>query len=241
MEPGSTLTIRGGSWGAFTYLALPGGIDIAPVMGSRSTHMRSKLGGFNGRMLASGDLLVPAAAAHDRDEAVIEAPWLAQDTSPVPAIPGPQDDYFSTETLELFFSAASTLTPAADRMAYKFSGPDLPHVQDFNIVTDGVALGAIQIAGDGQPIVQMADRASVGGYPKIAHIARVAIGRLAQLRPGETCHFTRLDAESARDALLALEDAVATTPDWLRPLKRVPTTESLLATNLIGGVIDGRF
>ncbi|MGD0635340.1 MAG: biotin-dependent carboxyltransferase family protein [Beijerinckiaceae bacterium] len=241
LQPGGILTARAGAWGSFSYLAVPGGVDVPEVMGSRSTHMRSNLGGMNGRMLTPGDLLLPAQPAGTRgDEAVIGAAWLAQDFTPIRAVPGPQDDYFGPEALAVFFGEPFVLTPAADRMAYKFTGPRIAHIRDFNIVTDGVALGAVQIAGDGQPLVQMADRAPTGGYAKIAHVARADIGRLAQLRPGESCHFIKVSSEEARAALLALEDQVNGTPSFLQPLKRIPTTETLLAANLIGGVTDGR-
>lgn len=241
LQPGETLSARAGAWGGFTYIAVSGGFDIPEVMGSRATHMRSSVGGLNGRMLAAGDLLLPAGDdSGDGTDAVITAPWLAPPEEPVLVVLGPQDDHFTPEALALLGEAAFTLTPAADRMAYKFSGPRLTHRIDFNIVTDGVALGAVQVAGDGQPMVQMADRASVGGYPKIAHIARASIGQLAQLRPGQPCRFKPVPADEARDILLALEDRVALTQDYMQPLKRVPTTESLLAVNLIGGVTDGR-
>jgi biotin-dependent carboxylase-like uncharacterized protein len=241
LQPGGILTARAGAWGNFSYLALPGGIDVPEVMGSRSTHVRSNLGGLNGRMLAPGDLLLPAQPAGTRGgEAIVDAPWLTRDFTPIRAVAGPQDDYFGPKALAVFFGAPFVLTPAADRMAYKFAGPRIAHILDFNIVTDGVALGAVQIAGDGQPIVQMADRAPTGGYAKIAHIARADIGRLAQLRPGESCHFMNVSPDKARAALLALEDQVSGTSSFLQPLKRIPTTESLLAANLIGGVTDGR-
>jgi len=246
LQPGVVLTAKAGTWGSFAYLAVRGGIDVPKVMGSRSTHMRSNLGGMNGRMLAAGDLLVPARlVGPPSDEAAIEAPWLAKHFEPareltlIRAIAGPQDDYFGPEALAIFFGEPFVLTPAADRMAYKFTGPRIAHARDFNIVTDGVAFGAVQIAGDAQPIVQMADRAPTGGYAKIAHVARADIGRLAQLRPGESCRFTRVGADEARAALLALEDQIKGTGSFLPPLKRIPTTESLLAANLIGGVTDG--
>ncbi|MDR3462791.1 MAG: biotin-dependent carboxyltransferase family protein [Beijerinckiaceae bacterium] len=246
LRPGGVLTAKAGARGSFAYLAVRGGVDVPEVMGSRSTHMRSSLGGMNGRMLAAGDLLVPAQLSGPASaEGAVEAPWLANHFEPVReltlirAVAGPQDDYFGSEALAIFFGEPFVLTPAADRMAYKFAGPRIAHVRDFNIVTDGVALGAVQIAGDGQPIVQMADRAPTGGYAKIAHVARADIGRLAQLRPGESCRFARVGVDEARAALLALEDDVFATDSTIRPLTRSPTTESLLATNLIGGVTDG--
>jgi biotin-dependent carboxylase-like uncharacterized protein len=241
LAPGATLAARAGSWGAFTYLAVAGGIDVPLVLGSRATHTRSALGGLDGRMLAPGDTLASGQAVTPAgEEAAIEAPWLARAADPIRVVLGPQDDYFEHEALALFLEASFALSPVADRMAYKFTGPRVAHARDFNIVSDGVALGAIQVAGDGQPMVLMADRQPTGGYPKIAHVARVDISRLAQLRPGETCRFRAVAPAEAAAALRALEDAVADTPGLCVPLRRVPTTALLLAVNLIGGVVDGR-
>ena len=239
LRPGALLRARAGGWGAFAYLAVSGGFTVPLVMGSRATHTRSRLGGLDGRMLTSGDRLPVGPPAASLPDAAIEAPWLAQTDAPIQVVLGPQDDHFTDAALAVFAAAPFTLTPAADRMAYRFAGPPLAHSGDFNIVSDGVALGAIQVAGDGQILVLMADRQPTGGYPKIAHVGRADIGRLAQLRPGDTCRFQIVDAETARTALLALEDQLARGPTLAR-LTRVPTAETLLAANLIGGVVDGR-
>ncbi len=239
LAPGQRLRARAGAWGSFAICAVPGGIAVPEIMRSRATHTRSGLGGLKGRTLRAGDVLITGAAPGVMDDVAIEAAWLARSEAPIRVVLGPQDDHFTADTIAAFAEATFTLTQAADRMAYKFDGPAVPHAKDFNIVSDGVALGAIQIAGDGQPLVLMADRQPTGGYAKIAHVCRADIGRLAQLRPGETCRFQPVDVASARTALLALEDAIAGTATWLTPLRRIPDAAQLLATNLIGGVTDG--
>ena len=238
VRPGETLRARAGSSGSFTYLAVPGGIDVPPVMGSRATHTRSVLGGLDGRALLAGDRLAVGGVAI-LDDGLIEAPWTEPSDGPVRVVLGPQDDYFAAEAIAGFLQATWTLTGTADRMAYKFDGPQVPHSGDFNIVSDGIALGAVQIAGDGKPMVLMADRQPTGGYTKIAHVCRADIGRLAQLRPGETLRFSAVDADTARRALLALEDRVAAQGPRLAPLRRTPDTDRLFEANLIGGVTDG--
>ncbi len=241
LQPGATLRVRAGTWGAFTYLALPGGVDVPPVMGSRATHTRSGLGGIDGRMMGPGDLLPagdPDAAAYE--DCRIEADWLGRADRPIGVVLGPQDDYFDAAALATFFAEPYTLSPVADRMAYKFTGPRVAHKSDFNIVSDGVALGALQVAGDGQPMVLMADRQPTGGYPKLGHICRADLGRLAQLRPGEACRFHAVDRDAARLALIALQDRVDAAAATCVPLLRVPTTETLLSVNLIDGVVDAR-
>jgi len=245
LQPGEHLTVRAGAYGAWCYLAVAGGFATPPEMGSRATHTRSGIGGLEGRMLRAGDLLpIGAALAPGIEtyiEARIEAPWLAQPSPlerPLRVVPGPQDDYFSDAGLATFFEAEFELTPMADRMAYRLDGPVVMHSRGFNIVSDGIALGAIQIAGDGRPLVLMADRQPTGGYPKIGHIARADIGRIAQMRPGARCRFARVGVAEARAALLALEDEIMMTRAFLRPLQAELSSERLLAANLVDGFID---
>jgi hypothetical protein len=123
-------------------------------------------------------------------------------------------------------------------MAYRFDGPDIAHAGGYDIVSDAIALGAIQIAGDKKPLVLMADRQPTGGYPKFGHVARADIGRLAQMRPGETCCFRAVSVAAARAALLRHEDEIATTQQRLCPLRRELTSEWLFEANLIGGIVD---
>src|SRR5580704_10287416 len=241
LEPGKTLAARAGDCGAFAYLAVEGGFETPITMGSRATHTRSAMGGIEGRMLRAGDIL-PAASTERPDganfEAMIDAPWLASEPDPFRVVLGPQDDYFTVETLSTFFDGQFTLTPVADRMAYRFDGPDIAHARGYDIVSDGVALGAFQIAGDKRPLVLMADRQPTGGYPKLGHVVRADIGRLAQMRPGEACRFRAASVAEARAALLRREDEIATTQQRLRPLRRALASETLLEANLVDGVVD---
>jgi biotin-dependent carboxylase-like uncharacterized protein len=241
LQPGEVLAARAGESGAFAYLAVEGGFETPVTMGSRATHTRSAMGGIDGRMLQAGDVL-PAASTERPDgasfEATIDAPWLAREPDPFRVVLGPQDDYFTVETLGAFFEGQFTLTAMADRMAYRLTGPDIAHARGYDIVSDGVALGAIQIAGDKKPLVLMADRQPTGGYPKVGHVVRADIGRLAQMRPGETCGFRAASVAEARAALLRREGEIATTLQHLRPLRRVLTSERLFEANLIDGVVD---
>ena len=240
LRPGETLRAKAGSWGQWCYLALPGGIDVPLVMGSRATHTRSGLGGLGGRVLVPGDRLMPCGGtAAVVDDAEIPAGWLKPTGAPLRVLLGPQDDHFTSEAVAAFLDTSWTLAAAADRMAYAFEGPVLQHARDFNIVSDGVALGAVQVAGNGKPLVLMADRQPTGGYAKIAHVCRADIGHLAQLRPGQSCRFISETAEKARRALIALDETLAGVPERLIPLRRAPSAERLGTSNLIGGVSDG--
>ena len=104
LQPGESLAARAGAHGAFAFLAAAGGFDTPAVMGSRATHLRSGMGGIEGRMLRAGDVLPAAAPAREPDgEALIDAPWLARDSDPFRVVLGPQDDYFTAESLSCVF------------------------------------------------------------------------------------------------------------------------------------------
>jgi biotin-dependent carboxylase-like uncharacterized protein len=241
LQPGEILAARAGESGAFAYLAVEGGFETPVIMGSRATHTRSAMGGIEGRMLREGDVL-PVASTERPDgatfEAMIDAPWLAREFDPFRVVLGPQDDYFTAETLGAFFAGQFTLTSAADRMAYRFDGPEIAHAGGYDTVSDAIALGAIQIAGDKKPLVLMADRQPTGGYPKLGHVARADISKLAQMRLGETCRFRAVSVAAARAALLRHEDEIVTTQQRLCPLRRELASERLFEANLIGGVVD---
>ena len=240
LRPGEILSAQAGPAGAWAYLGVAGGFDTPVALGSRATHTRSGIGGLDGRMLRAGDTLPVAAPAliDPADEAEIDAPWLESSTLPIRVILGPQDDYFSAAGLTSFFSETFTLTAAADRMAYRFSGAPIEHSRGYNVVSDGIALGAIQVAGDRAPLILMADRQPTGGYPKLGHVIRADIGRLAQMCPGDSRRFSAVTPDEARAALRAIECEIAATTARLRPLKRAPTTRLLLEANLIDGVAN---
>src|SRR5262249_56501708 len=160
-------------------------------------------------------------------DASIDAPWLAQQEA-LRVVLGPQDDYFTQEALSFFFASEFTLTAMADRMAYRFDGPEVTSARGYDIVSDGIALGAIQIPGDKKPLILMADRQPTGGYPKLGSVAKADIGRLAQMRPGEKCRFQMASAEEARTALLRLGEEIARAGVRLWPLPPKPTSPSLV-------------
>lgn len=224
LRPGEKLAARPVA-GAFAYLAVAGGLDTPIELGSRATHTRARMGGVEGRMLRDGDVLPLVGDEAPLGEARIAVPWLDRDPAPLRVVLGPQDDYFSYAALETFFNSEFRVTAAADRMAYRLEGPEIAHERDFNIVSDGLALGAIQIAGDKKPLVLMADHPPTGGYPKLGHVVRADIGRLAQLRRGEPCRFVRASVEEARATLLALEGEIAATARQLHPLRRQASAE----------------
>jgi biotin-dependent carboxylase-like uncharacterized protein len=198
LRQGRTLRIGGARDAVWGYLAIAGGLLVPREFGSRSTHIRSGVGGLNGRFLAAGDEL-PLAA--------LGAPMGAERTLSRPppdrraairVVLGPQDDFFTPAAIDVFLSAEYRVTWQGDRMGYRLEGPRLEHARGFNIVSDGLLPGSIQVPGNGQPIVLLMDAQTTGGYPKIATIVSGDIGRFAQHRPGHAVRFQAVDQDDAQ-------------------------------------------
>jgi 5-oxoprolinase (ATP-hydrolysing) subunit C len=234
LAPGQKLSIRAGEKCAWAYLAVSGRIDRAPELGSLSMHPRSGVGG-NG--LRAGDMLnIVDGRAGPGAPRRLSPLRAASDDTPIRIVPGPQDDYFDAENFARFLEGPWRVSPRSDRMAYALEGPRIGHCKGFNIVSDGIAFGAIQIPGDGQPFVQMADRAPTGGYPKIGTVIAADLGRLAQMRPGVALRFAAVGVQEAvavwrRSRARLIEAATAHEPHEL-------SSETLLALNLVGGAVS---
>ena len=233
---GHTMSIRAGAVGAWAYLAPFGRIDARAELGSLSMHVRSGMGGGGVR---AGDLIAlaevrPGPSAPQK----LAQPHAARET-PIRFVAGPQDDYFDAANVARFLEGPWRISARSDRMAYALEGPRIVHAKGFNIVSDGVAFGAIQIPGDGLPLVQMADRAPTGGYPKIGTVIAADLGRFAQMRPGASLRFVKATVEQAVEAWRAARaDMIgALAAPHVGP---TPSSESLLAQNLVGGVVSAQ-
>jgi 5-oxoprolinase (ATP-hydrolysing) subunit C len=238
LAEGDRFSAKAGPAGAWFYISPAGGLDVAPVMGSIATSLRSGVGGFageaGGRALAMGDKLA-LRAPRQLPELRLEERASGK-PGPIRVLLGPQDDYFSAKGLATFFGEAYRLSSRSDRMGYRLDGPPVEHAKGFNIVSDGIALGAIQIPGDGKPIVLMAERQTTGGYPKLGHVIRADIGWLAQTRPGENLRFAAVTIDAARTELFAALSSLRATFAAASPLGQGDfSSEFLLAQNLISG------
>ncbi len=230
--PGHTLRITRTLSGARGYLAVAGGFKVKPVMGSVSTLMRAGLGGFNGRPLQKGDWL----PLHPPSRGLKKGHWLASPSSmsgvrgvaeqrlmpqrerrPIRVILGPQNDHFDQTAIAQFLTNAYRVSEQSDRMGYRLSGNPITHTQGFNIVSDGISRGSIQIPGSGEPIIAMNDRQTTGGYPKIATVIRADLARLGQAKPGDIISFETVSVEKA-ESLWAGRQALLDT--WLSKVRR---------------------
>ncbi len=240
LAPGSRLALRAGAgepfWGAWCYVAVGGAFELAPMLGSRASHTRSGLGI---KPLGAGDALpLRDLAAPPAQTMSLAAPWLLRNEAPIRVLLGPQDDYFLPAAIETFLAAEWRLGARSDRMAYALEGPRVNYARGHDIISDGVAFGAIQIPGSGGPFVLMADRQPTGGYPKIATVIGADLGRLAQKRPGDALRFCAVsweEAVAARRAFYEALDAGAQTAPIASDL-----ANALLFENLVGGVISAR-
>jgi biotin-dependent carboxylase-like uncharacterized protein len=204
--------------GCRSYLGVADGFDIAPSFGSTATVMRESIGGLDGDKLKPGDLL-PCKKVTARRCYYLppEQQPRYQDMVTVRVIPGYQQAHFSRLQQRRFFSNAYTVSERCDRMGYRLEGPAIACDID-GILSEGICFGAIQVPADGQPIVLLNDRQTIGGYPKIGSALSLDAARLAQLRPGGTVHFAPVSPHAAHNAL-HLADALVSSR---KPLERLP-------------------
>ena len=240
LRKGEVIRIGALSGSAVGYLAVEGGFDIAPALGSQSTLVRAGLGGLNGRPLQGGDVLpLRHAAAEERTEVMLPPVDLAPPKR-FRIVFGPQDDYFTEKGRNTLLESTYTVSPASDRMGMRLAGPPLEHAKGYNIVSDGIAPGAIQVPGNGAPIILLADRQTTGGYPKIATVISADIPALGRLTPGAHVAFEAVDipaAEAAHRQFRAELDGLA---ERVEPVRSTPQIDEakLLAANLVSGMID---
>lgn len=189
--------------GCRTYLAFAGGLDIPPVMGSKSTLMRNALGGVDGRKLEKGDRIGFTAPKTELPNMRLRK--LAPETFPkkeltLRVVRGPQDDEFTEEECRNFFWYGAKITNEFDRMGCRLEREEpLHHIGDGNIITDGISFGSIQVPPNGQPIIMLADRQSTGGYTKIGSVISVDLPKLVQSMAGYRVRFIEVGIELAQE------------------------------------------
>jgi antagonist of KipI len=172
--------------GGWVYLAVSGGITTPVMMGSRSTDGRARLGGVGGKPVQEGDRL-PVGEPAMNDFLSRAGCSFRPDLRPnyreaviLPVIPGPQEQMFPPEGRRVFYESAYTIAPTSDRSGYRLAGPHITQLDSSELLSEGMALGSVQVPADGQPIVMMSDHPTTGGYPKIATAALVGLPFLAQ-------------------------------------------------------------
>ena len=214
-EAGSVLSFGMPRDGLRAYLAIAGGIEVPLVMKSRSTDLKGGFGGFAGRALAAGDVLALGDSPHSGVASSMGLPpEISRQTTygqyfDIRVVLGPQDDAFTEEGVYTLLKSEYTVSNDADRTGYRLEGPIIEHIVGADIVSDGTALGSIQVPGGGTPIILLADRGTTGGYTKIATVISPDIGLIAQAMPGATIRFAQVTVEEAHDILMEQERMIA--------------------------------
>ena len=227
---------------AVCYLAVHGGFDLPPIYGSQSTCMSAGFGGFHGRILEKGDCLpLRKAAAESVSQRILRRPPEPDSSPVIRVIAGPQDDYFSAAGIETFFGTGYTVSQAVNRMGMRLEGAAVAHEKGFNIASDGIVRGAIQVPGNGLPIILMADCQTTGGYPKIATVISTDMPKLGRMMPGADIRFEAVSVEEAEavardhhERKAALVDSIETFSGSVQQLEHL-----LMTQNLISGVTAG--
>ncbi|CEA03686.1 KipI antagonist [Jeotgalicoccus saudimassiliensis] len=205
---GDIVKFGGVKSGARTYAAFSGGLDLPKELGSYSTHTRSKMGGFKGRVLEAGDVLPVKGKIVEHNFRSIRKE-KAEGTE-IRFIPGQQYDRFTKDSRLAFADSEYTVTKDSDRMGARLEGTVLESSDADDILSEPTQFGSIQVPKNGQPIILLADRQTAGGYKKIGTVAKVDLPKIAQKKPGEKITFTEISVEEAsglyKDSLKALTD-----------------------------------
>lgn len=209
-KAGETLTLGAPRYGCRAYLCVAGGFDVPAVLGSRSTQLREQFGGLEGRMLQKGDrlngrraeTLLPAGGIGVN---LVPLRPTVGDVAEVRVIPAAEYGLFVPEAHQALWSAEWDVTPQSNRAGYRLAGPELRLQAPVELRSHGIVPGVIQVPPGGAPIIQLADAATMGGYPKIGAVIEADLWRLAQARPGAKLRFRQVSFAEALDALGELD------------------------------------
>lgn len=209
--------------GLRNYLAFAGGIDVPIIMNSKSTNLKAKVGGFNGRKLMTGDVLSVGVGSLEAPLTLNKhcIPTYSKDIK-VGVILGQQDDHFTEAGIKTFLNETYTVTQESDRMGIRLSsvsGATIEHKNGADIISDGITFGAIQVPGSGQPIVMMADRQTTGGYTKIGNVISSDLAKLAQATPGTKVKFVEYTLEQAVQAIKNNDIIINNQNSYISPIK----------------------
>ena len=210
-RPGQTLRFGPTRSGARCYLCVCGGIDVKKFLGSASTHLLSGLGGHEGRALRKGDVLKVGAGRGRFRKRTVSLGAL-QRLSPRKVLrltPGPQSEWFPEASQQTFYGSTYRVAEESNRMGLRLEGPAIPEGAHGEMISEGVSLGAVQIAAGGQPIILFVEQQTTGGYAKIANVISADLHSLGQLRPRDEIWFEQVAWETARRLLLEQEELLA--------------------------------
>jgi len=229
VQKGDIVSFRPIKSGCRAYLAVAGGFKGDFIMNSVSTYTRGKLGGINGRQIEKDDVLEGGVSKPGLQAKKVRDEYIPSysNEEEIRVILGPQDDYFSEEAVKIFLTSTYVITKDSDRMGYRLEGPEIKAKEGHeikakeghDIITDGILPGAIQIPGNGKPIVILKDAQTTGGYKKIATVISFDLSKLAQLKPGDKIRFRTVDLTEAHKILAEAENKIKKIKETLKVLK----------------------
>jgi len=211
VKPGQTLRLRSTRSGARCYLCVQGGIEVKSFLGSASTHLLSGLGGYEGRALRKGDVLRigPSSEAFWKRAVAAKALERLSPRKILRVTPGPQSDWFPEAVQKLFYANTYRVAEESNRMGLRLEGAAITEGAHGKMISEGVSLGAVQIAAGGLPIILFVEQQTTGGYAKIANVISADLSSLGQLRPRDEIRFERVEFETARALLIEQEKLLA--------------------------------
>ena len=200
IKKGDVLSFGNIKEGVRTYIAFAGEIDVPLVNGSKSTLLKSKLGGFDGRQLKMLDEIEIKNPRVLENKNKLQEKFIPKFVAEneIRVILGPQDDYFTENGIKTFLSSEYTVTKDADRMGMRLSGEVIEHKDKADIISDAAVFGSIQVPGNGLPIILLADRQTTGGYTKIATVIKADLPKLAQMSPNNKIKFKKVELSEAQ-------------------------------------------
>lgn len=254
LRSGDTLEVGPVKSGKVGYVSVAGGFDLLPVMGSCSTYLRGGFGGVNGnRLLPNTILAIAEKDLEDKPDRLLprspRPEFFGLTTASEAGLPttirvimGPQEDYFTDAARKDFLTGIYTVSRESDRMGSRLEGPILAHHPDKKpeIISDGIVPGAIQVPGNGAPIVLLADGPTVGGYPKIATVTSADLAKLSVMLPGSRIRFSEVTPEKAeallREQRTELDDLLASIVSL--KIEKGVDMQAMYKTSLVSGVIN---
>ena len=198
---GDVLTFGGLKNGLRTYISFEGGLRGDNDLKSASTDLRAGLGGISGRALRAGDMIETGNSMSQEISSSprqIDPPTEYTGSYEIRVVLGPEDEKFTKEALKRFFEDEYTVSDEYDRMGIRLRGPFIEHIGKADIISNGIPKGAIQVADNGQPIIMLADRQTVGGYTKLGCVASVDLPLIAQARAGDRIRFKEINVYDAQ-------------------------------------------
>ena len=210
-RPGQILRLGPTRSGARCYLCVRGGILVKDFLGSASTHLLSGLGGHEGRALRKGDELKIGELSTSFRKRTLARKALERlrPRKVLRVTPGPQSDWFPASAQQTFYANTYRVAEESNRMGLRLDGPPIPEGAHGEMISEGVSLGAIQIAAGGLPIILFVEQQTTGGYAKIANVISSDLASLGQLRPRDEIRFERVHWERARALLIEQEKLLA--------------------------------